>query len=338
MLPLSFLHLTPLALCLLLAPGARAQGGSPVLRIESQPDGRVSASIRGAPLDEVLQAFSDATGVEIMLSGAAAETISVEFEPLPPDEAIRTILGARGSVGFYERDPDAASPGSRRLTEVWVFQGVARPAAPTRPLRRRTPTPGADPFHELQRQALSDADRERRRHALERLVDLDEKRAKRVLSQALLNDRDETVRKTALDLLLWYDEEAPVQALMKAALRDESPEIRRHALEEAFVDQAEDDRNARRVLIQALGDRDVELRVTVLEALAEIAAYDEKDQSVRQALRKALKDQDEKVRLMAVELLEEVELVEPLREAASQDSSPSVRSLAGEAVERLSED
>ena len=92
-------------------------------------DDRVSARVQEAPLQDVLQAFSDATGVEIVISGPADETISVEFEHLPADEALRTILGERSSIGFYARDESASDDTPPHLSKAWIFKGVARASA-----------------------------------------------------------------------------------------------------------------------------------------------------------------------------------------------------------------
>jgi hypothetical protein len=301
-------------------------------------DDRVSARVQEAPLQDVLQAFSDATGIEIVISGPADETISVEFEDLPADEALRTILGERSSMGFYARDESASDDTPPRLSKAWIFKGVARSRA-TLPVRknRRTPgsTPRADPFESLKRQALTDKSPDRRKRAINALVAADDEKAKSALVRALLNDRDAEVRQAALDNLLWYDDEAPRQPLIKAALRDSSPEVRRLAIEEGFAELAEDDPAARRVLIQGLSDKDASIRLIVVEALGNLASFEEEDKDVQRALVRALNDKDENVRLAAIEGLEETQRKTALTRAAKNDPSERVQQAAREALARL---
>ena len=64
----------------------------------------VSANIQATSLEEVLEAFTEATGVEIELSGSADESVSASIQSRPVDEALRTILGERSSIGFYETE------------------------------------------------------------------------------------------------------------------------------------------------------------------------------------------------------------------------------------------
>ena len=296
----------------------------------------VSARITAASLKEVLQAFSDATGVEIVTSGSADETISLRFEGLSPDEAIRAILGDRSSIGFYA-DADSGSE-SARLTKVWIFKGVANSRRHNLIGKRRGKrgsSSGANTFESLKRQALTDPSPGRRKRAIDALIAADEKKAKPALARALLNDKNAEVRLAALENLLWYDEEAPRQPLVKAALRDTSAEVRLLAIEERFAELAEDDPAARRVLIQALSDKNVNNRVVVVEALANVASLEEDDEDVQRALVRALSDSDERVRLAAIEPLEEMGLKKPLEKAAANDPSTRVSTAADEAASGL---
>ena len=335
-----FTALSLLCSGLLLATDATAQAAQGPAPIVAEPGGQVSASLQATPLREVLQSFSDATGIQFVVRGSADEPISLELESLPPDEAIRAILGERGFIRFYANDTAAADASARKLTEVWVLPGVARPRPPSAAPRVPRPAPpppssaAADLFNALKKRALTDGDPVARREAVENLLDADNERAKPALVQALLNDKDRGVRQAALDALLWYDDQAPRQALTRAALRDKDVEIRRQVIEEAFLDQAEEDRGARRVLVQALGDKDVDIRLSVVEALSNAALYDQDDPSVRQALARAARDADERVRLVAVESLEDNEMQEELN-GLLDDDSEQVRGAAREALNRL---
>ncbi len=317
------------------SPGA---GGRPLVILED--DASVSASIQATALEDILQAFSDATGAEIIVSGSADETVSVQFDHLPADEALRAILGERSSISFYASDGSDAE-GTRRLTRAWILKGIARsrsPAPSGRKARRTARTAasrGSGPFDQLKRQALTHKDPDRRKRAIEGLIAADSDKAKSALTQALLNDRDAEVRRAALENLLWYDDEAPRQPLIKAALRDSSAEVRRMAIEEGFAELAEDDPAARRVLIQALGDKDPDNRILVVEALGELAGFDDEDRDLQRALVRALKDENEAVRLAAIEPLEDTEMKSALTEAAKNDPSSRVQQAAREALSNL---
>ena len=317
------------------SPGA---GERPLVILEDNDS--VSANIQATALQDVLQAFSDATGVEIIVSGSADETVSVQFDHLPADEALREILGERSSISFYASDASDAE-GTERLTRAWVLKGIARAHGPVPFGRKARRTPrsaasgGSAAFDQLKRQALTHKDPDRRKRAIEGLIAADSDKAKSALTQALLNDRNAKVRQAALENLLWYDDEAPRQPLIKAALRDSSAEVRRMAIEEGFAELAEDDPAARRVLIQALGDKDPDNRVVVVEALGDLAAFDEEDRDLQRALMRALKDDNEAVRLAAIEPLEDIEMKSALAEAAKNDPSSRVQRAAREALSNL---
>ena len=323
-----------------------AAGAPPGVSIVQTADGRVTASASGAPLKDVLRAYSEATGVEFTIIGPAEEPINIRLdEPLAPAEAIRTILGGRSSIGIFKpTSNDGAEGAERRLSEVWIFAGIAKPLRPgqrakvVRHSTRKRAAPGSKDFTYLKKQALTSKDPHQRRLAVDALVGADEARAKAALVQVLLNDKDSQVRQAALDNMLWYDEGPPHEALKKAALRDESKEIRQQALEDVFIDRAEDDRSARKVLIEAIRDRDPEIRMAVFEALGDVALYDESDRTVKQALGRAIRDPDFDVRVAAIEVLEDNEMRKELREAAQHDAVAAVREAAKEALERLGED
>ncbi len=135
----------------------RASAQAP--RIVLDEDRRVSARVQAAPLREVLQAFSDATGVEVRTSGRADETVSVDFERLPEYEALKTILAGRSSIGFYASDESGSEGAPPRLAEVWILDGSARsarsgPKPPTR--KRQVRWPRSDPVEPVKAQAPSD--------------------------------------------------------------------------------------------------------------------------------------------------------------------------------------
>lgn len=112
-------------------PSAFAE--APLIVIDE--DRRVSVRAQTASLQAVLQAFSDATGVEITTSGPVDETVSVDFARLPAYQALRTILRGRSSIGFYASNESGAENASPRLTQVWILNR-ATPSGPNPPRRR----------------------------------------------------------------------------------------------------------------------------------------------------------------------------------------------------------
>ena len=111
--------------------------------------------------------------------------------------------------------------------------------------------------------------------------------------------------------------------------------MRRLAIEEGFAELAEDDPAARRVLIQGLSDKDSSVRLIVVEALGDLASFEEENKDVQRALVRALNDKDENVRLAAIEGLEETERKTALTRAAKNDPSERVQRAAQEALARL---
>ncbi len=107
------------------------------------------------------------------------------------------------------------------------------------------------------------------------------------------------------------------------------------AIEEGFAELAEDDPAARRVLIQALGDKDPDNRLVVVEALGNLAGFDDEDRDLKRALVRALKDDNEAVRLAAIEPLEDAEMKSALTEAAENDPSSRVQQAARDALSSL---
>jgi glutaredoxin len=127
-------------------------------------DRRVSVRVGTASLRDVLQAFSDATGVEITTSGSVDETVSVDFKHLPAYQALRTILRGRSSIGFYSSNESGAADASPRLTQVWILN-LATGSGPNPPGRRaRARSQRPEPAESLKPLTLTErgADRSRR--------------------------------------------------------------------------------------------------------------------------------------------------------------------------------
>lgn len=93
-------------------PAAATTSGFLILDV-----GKLSANITATPLDQVLEEFSQVSGVPIRwLNGTAStEAVSVEFTNLPVITGLRRLLAKQQFILFYSSDTSQA-----RLTQVWI--------------------------------------------------------------------------------------------------------------------------------------------------------------------------------------------------------------------------
>lgn len=80
---------------------------------------RVDADIRTWPLPKVLEAVTGATGWQVYVEPGVDQQISVKFKNLPPDEALKRLLGGLN----YKMTPE-----SNGVTLVHVFQTIPQNA------------------------------------------------------------------------------------------------------------------------------------------------------------------------------------------------------------------
>jgi len=80
--------------------------------------GRLTVRLREVPIKTVLEVIGRRTGIEIIPLGSLTQTISIEFEDLPLEEAVRRILKDCG-WGLVTAGKDS-SP----LEKVFVVEGV----------------------------------------------------------------------------------------------------------------------------------------------------------------------------------------------------------------------
>lgn len=80
-------------------------------------DGKLSAHITTMPLSQVLEQFSEISGVPVRwLNGEiSSETVTVEFTQLPLSQGLRKILAKQDFMLFYS----SSSPHSQ-LTHIWI--------------------------------------------------------------------------------------------------------------------------------------------------------------------------------------------------------------------------
>ncbi|MGB4780818.1 hypothetical protein, partial [Candidatus Methylomirabilis sp.] len=88
-----------------------ADGGArPLIRVE---EGVVTVKIADAPLEEVLKEISAQSRIRLVLHGSRPELLSVAFQAVPLDEALRRLITANFLL-LYSSDGD--------LAEVWVWR------------------------------------------------------------------------------------------------------------------------------------------------------------------------------------------------------------------------
>lgn len=90
-------------------------------------NGKLTAQLDAAPLQEVMEAIGELSGAEIVwLQDCGTETVSADFSKAPLARALRLILGKNNFLLFYSSDNDEAPP-----SQIWISgQGRGRPRLP----------------------------------------------------------------------------------------------------------------------------------------------------------------------------------------------------------------
>lgn len=275
--------------------------GSPAVAIRVRRD-RVSATITGAPLSEVLDAIARGTGLRVVRAGPLEEPVSDAFEALPVAQAVGRLLRGRSTLLVY-------AGGS--LREVHVL--AAAPAGDEPGTTHPTGTAPSMPPAIDALAAMSDPDAVAplgavllghdvagtRAIAADALGRTWSARAVAPLGQALGADSDPAVRAAAARALGETWSRRAVAPLARALLEDPSGAVRREAAGAlAEIGGA----GASRTLLLALGDGDPGVRQGVVSALAEVGDARAEDG----LLWASLEDHDAGVRGEAARALERV--------------------------------
>lgn len=89
-------------------------------------NGKLTAQLDAAPLQEVMEAIGELSGAEIVwLQDCGTETVSADFSKAPLARALRLILGKNNFLLFYPSANDAPP------SQIWISgQGRGRPRLP----------------------------------------------------------------------------------------------------------------------------------------------------------------------------------------------------------------
>lgn len=190
--------------------GATAQL-SAELSVSVTDDGRIFATLTGAPLQLVLKVIGKKANLEIDVQGSLSDLVTAEFSSVPLDQAVRTLLRDRNYALFYGRQN-----GTTRLTGVWVLDKAERSSSQATP--------------DLQAiVALTHAqDPTVRDLALLKLGTSREREATAVLVERL-GDPDPDVRRTVVGALSQSPYPAAVDALATTLVSDGHADVRQVA-------------------------------------------------------------------------------------------------------------
>jgi hypothetical protein len=253
-----------------LPPSPGSNGSLSPERATQQPrslitvkNGRLSAWIERRSLNRVLDEIQTKGMVMIIAEGVEDQPVSAQFEDLPLDEGLRTLLQDQDTFFFYGAEDGA----SASLRAVWVYpKGQGRQIMPV-PAEKWAST------RELE-QELANPDAEARTRAIEALA---ERQASLDVVLQALTDKEGGVRSRTLYKALDSGIKLPADTLVELALNDSLPEVRFMAFQALAEDASglnTDDPNSVKALAERvmMNDPAPELRdeaKTVLERLAD---------------------------------------------------------------------
>ncbi len=271
--------------------------------------GRLSVALDQAPLDAVLDAIREETGVVVKVHGPVERAVSDHFRGLSVEAALRRLLRPLNVAFVYAPARSGGAP--VRLAEVVVYPGAGadRPAA-----RRPAAAPVAAPDRKAAASTAPDPDEapevppatDARLTALARLRGggaapggSEWASAGREID-ALIRDPDPAVRRRALEVAETTQLASP-EALREAALADGDLQVRWAALTALVATSGRE--AAVRVAESGLSSTSAGVRLAALEALGERFG----GEAGERAARRALADPDPAVRAKAAEIVAIIE-------------------------------
>ena len=238
------------------APSVRAQDDAPAISM-TVSDGRLSLDARSAPLQSILNAIGDRTGVRVRLDEPGEARIgnglvTIVLDAAPVEDALRRLLRGTDFVLVY-------SPG--RLAEARVYGRNAEPAgAETAPPAGSVdPVPAGEPQDRssvagLRSQVLGNPDPAARARALEGLAASADQRAVRdTVLEVLERESNPGLLQRALDIA-GGDRSIPLEPIVKLAVGNPAPEVRIKALTQLREHVARDPRARQTLEVSAADD------------------------------------------------------------------------------------
>jgi len=308
------------------AQSTREAGESGPTVMFAEGELRVEAS--NAPVATLLRRIAQKAGVDIAVYGEPESTISIRFESLRLDDALRRLLGQYDLVLLYKEIKDAPPDGPRaRLTgvQVHVEPGI------------NAPTMSFQAGQVFERRIAA----RKREERIERLREIKQRstaRAKRLTAplegespeivarlKVAAFDSDPSIRADAVDEISMFDDERAAADILERVLReDPNPEVRANAisgLEDLDAPPVET------VLDAVLFDESPEVRIGAMEIIGD---HEWKDQRTIDTLSRVLNDDNQEVRLSALEILDELEERRVIETAARSSPHQDIRELATE--------
>lgn len=267
----SFLLLLSIPVLGLGASGDSGAGGASFV-VEAKND-LLTLRANDIPLKEVLTEIVDQSGISITIHGELEGLISADFSDLPMDEGLKRLVKGLNYVFIY--GSEKGKSGTLPIKRVIIYS--KKGGGPIRRLESRRVVPERQPSQELEEasfdslvKALQDKDPAVREEAVDRLVDLEDKRAINHLSRVLLQDKAPDVRESAAEALGDFGDRRVVRPLVRA-LRDEDAGVRESAVY-ALVEIGGGE--AINALRRALQDEDEDVREAAADALEEMTGKD----------------------------------------------------------------
>jgi hypothetical protein len=228
-----------------LTPDTRMEKKPFLLAIDIDKD-MLSAKIKKAPLEAVLEELKQKTHLTIEVNGSlAGETVSVEFDPLPLEKGLHTLLRNKSYILTYSRvvsedgsapqfrvegikvagkgtmsplSPLNEEPGRRGWPQESFRQhseGIPDPIAPPAPPANTEETKPEVSDHEeepsidtLKTTIISSSDADTRMNAIDDLAYRTGRDAVSILKQVAKSDPDSDVREYAQDLIEQVEEDS----------------------------------------------------------------------------------------------------------------------------------
>jgi hypothetical protein len=219
----------------------RQHASRPVVSIQ---DGRLSVKAEAVPLETLLSAISNKSGVPITYDALSARLITAAFDNVPLDEGLKRILTEQDVFLSY-----AAGAAQHALTGVWIYpKGQGRAIEPAPPEAWAATA-------EFEQDLSTSPDWGTRVRAIEQVI---ERKGSDSIDDVLyaLNDPNPNVRFSALSGALSIGLRLPQGTLGSLVQYDPSPYMRALALQTIAEDRRSDKLTVRSMAQAALNDPD----------------------------------------------------------------------------------
>jgi len=333
------LFLSTIVVFSLLGQGTLAEGKQARRRLRDDAgltvkfsDEMLSVKAINKPTAQLLRRIARVARIHIAVYGEPENSVSIEFENLRLDDALRRLLGRHDLVLLYKAidDPNPGEP-SARLTAVQVHV-EAGGAVPTMEFSaglavdKRVAAKKRDKNKPKVKRKRNRKKKERAKQKSERAGSANEDSVEvlaRLKTAAF--DSDPNVRADALDELGMVEDESAALDILERVLREDTvAEVRATAISGLEdLDQVP----VEPVLDAVLFDEAPEVRIGAMEIIGE---QEWKDQRTVDTLSRVLEDPNEELRLAALEVLGELGERTVLENAAQSNAHQEIRELAME--------